>query len=90
VRTLGYHRQLIKRNRNAAKCKTALTCSPHLTGSTVDISKKGLSVLELDTLRMELRKLHECGVVNLINERAVFHVFVHPNYGKIPCSASSD
>ncbi len=89
VRTTGYQNSLMRRNRVAARCKTPLTCSPHLTGSTLDISKKGLSKLQRQWFRDRHISQQKCGQVSVIPEKAAFHIFVHPEFGKTPCNSAS-
>lgn len=81
VRTAKYQAELRKRNGNAAK-STGSTASTHLTGATVDITKKGLSAVEIQWLRSILRELEERGVLFATEEflQAVFHVFVRHAY----------
>jgi len=86
VRTIGYQRMLQRRNVNAARCDTPLTCSPHLTGSTLDISKKSLSSKQIRWMRNHLVALQRCNQVIAIEERVTnaFHVFVLPTFGRFP------
>lgn len=90
VRTESYQRQLQRRNPNAARCLTPLTCSPHLTGSAFDISKLDMSASELSWMRKRLVALQRCGQISAMEERATnsFHIFVRPDFADKKCSQS--
>jgi len=53
VRTVAYQRQLIEVNGNAAPAEGDIA-SPHLTGATIDIAKKGLTMSEVAWMRAYL------------------------------------
>lgn len=84
VRTEGYQELLKGRNVNAARGDAEDTRSPHLTGSAVDISKKGMSPRQLAWMREHLVTLQEMGWIIGTEEMATnaFHVFVRPGFGK--------
>jgi hypothetical protein len=83
VRTEGYQALLRSRNPNAARGDQEDTRSPHLTGSAVDISKKGMSPRRLAWMREHLVALQELGWIIATEEMATnaFHVFVQPDFG---------
>jgi hypothetical protein len=85
IRTETYQRRLARRNVNAATGDDADSRSPHLTGSTLDISKKGMSARELAWMRRHLVALQKLGWVDAIEEIATnsFHVFVTPDFAGV-------
>ncbi|HEX9107899.1 MAG TPA: DUF5715 family protein, partial [Longimicrobiales bacterium] len=91
IRTETYQEILKGRNVNAARGDDEDTRSPHLTGSAVDISKKGMSARQLAWMRDHLVQLQESGWIIGTEEMATntFHVFVNPTFGK-SADASSD
>lgn len=76
VRTCAYQRRLARRNVNAGKCGT----SSHLSGATLDISKKGMSQNALRWMRKTLLGLERGKKVQTTEERrqSVFHIMVFP------------
>ncbi len=86
IRTERYQEMLKGRNVNAARGDDEDTRSPHLTGSAVDISKKGMSARQLAWMRDHLVRLQEMGWIIGTEEMATntFHVFVQPTFGKSP------
>lgn len=82
VRTEEYQRFLIEKrhNPNAARGVSLLTRSPHLTGSALDISRKGLTSRQIMWLRGHLLELQRLNRVIAVEERRTnsFHVFVIP------------
>ncbi len=85
VRTEQYQNFLIRNrhNPNAVRGQTPSTLSPHLTGSTLDISKKNLTLEQVRWLRTRLIELKRLNRIIAVEERRTnsFHVFVIP-----PCS----
>jgi len=83
VRTEGYQELLRSRNPNAARGDQDDTRSPHLTGSALDISKKGMSPRRLAWMREHLVTLQAMGWIIATEEMATntFHVFVQPDFG---------
>lgn len=83
VRTVYRQRQLAGYNENAATCTNGdmLTCSLHLRGAAVDVSKKGLNREQLRWLRDRLLTLQNCGWIVATEElyQNHFHVFVRPD-----------
>jgi len=83
VRTEGSQRRLARRNRNAADA-VGDSRSSHLTGATVDISKRLMSRTEQEWMRQVLYSLREQGYVYAIEEFAqpTFHIMVYRSYPK--------
>lgn len=81
VRTVEYQKRLRRRNANAAPIEGEKTSS-HLTGSTVDIAKLGMSKKQLEWMRTYLLRLEKCGLIEATEEfnQAVFHVMVFKHY----------
>lgn len=81
VRTARYQRRLAIRNPNAAEFE-GLSRSSHLTGATIDISKRFMSPAELQWMRRVLFHLREKGYVYAIEEfsQPTFHVMVYRKY----------
>ena len=82
TRTRTYQNALTATKGNAAPAHGRLQ-STHLTGASVDISKRPLSVREINWLRIVLRRLTVDGLVHAIEEfrEPHFHVFVRKRYG---------
>jgi hypothetical protein len=82
TRTRAYQKALGATNGNAAPAHGRLQ-STHLTGASVDISKRLLSTPEIDWLRAVLRRLTADGLVHAIEEfrEPHFHVLVRKRYG---------
>ena len=81
VRSIEYQNGLILRNGNAARGDTPDSRSSHLTGATVDITKRGLTQEQLVWLRARLT-LHEyMGRAEVTEEfqQPVFHIMVLPS-----------
>ena len=80
TRSIEYQRSLRHRNGNAAKATSGLSESSHLTGSTVDIAKKGMTHVELGWMRTRLRRDNRARFVQATEEfrQPVFHVMVFP------------
>lgn len=81
VRTVEYQKRLERTNGNAAPAEGDLV-SPHLTGATVDIAKKGLSRAEMAWMRRQLMGLEAQGKIDVEEEfkQACFHITVYKNY----------
>lgn len=81
VRTVEYQRHLMRTNGNAAPAEGDIA-SPHLTGATIDIGKKGLSISEIGWLRAYLLPLQQAGRIDVEEEfqQACFHISVYKSY----------
>ena len=81
VRTVEYQKRLMKTNGNAAQAEGELV-SPHLTGATIDIAKKGLNRAEMAWMRRQLAGLQAAGKIDVEEEfkQACFHITVYKNY----------
>ena len=81
VRTVEYQRRLRHINGNAAAADGDIA-SPHLTGGTIDIAKKGLTAREIGWLRAWLMPLQQQGKIDVEEEfrQACFHISVYKNY----------
>lgn len=81
VRTVAYQRHLLRVNGNAAPAEGD-TASPHLTGATVDIAKKGLSLSEIAWMRAYLLPLQTEGKIDVEEEfyQSCFHITVYKSY----------
>jgi hypothetical protein len=81
VRTVAYQRHLIEVNGNAAPADGDIA-SPHLTGATIDIAKKGLSVSEIAWMRAYLLPLQTAGKIDVEEEfyQSCFHITVYKSY----------
>jgi hypothetical protein len=81
LRTAEYQRSLQRRNGNAA-ADDGPKRSAHLTGASLDISKKGMGGAERQWLRSVLGSLHNSGHLYAIEEfqQPVFHILVHRQY----------
>jgi hypothetical protein len=80
VRTVEQQRRLRRYNRFAAP-EIGDTASTHLTGVTVDLSRRGLTQAQYKWIRDYLMPLHEAGLVEPIEERQpVLHVVVNQRY----------
>ncbi len=81
TRTVDYQNQLSRRNGNAAS-PYGEKRSSHLTGASLDISKKGLGGAQVGWLRRVLLSLHRKQYVFAVEEfyQPNFHVMVHRNY----------
>jgi hypothetical protein len=90
VRTEGRQRYLAQVNRNAASAHGVLRSS-HLTGATVDVSKRFMSQSEVRWLRNSLYSLQSQGYIYAIEEfgQPVFHIMVYRNYPKYVSSMTS-
>ena len=81
VRTVEFQRHLERINANAAPA-TGDTASPHLTGATIDIGKKGMSMREIGWMRDYLAQLQDAGKLDVEEEfqQACFHISVYKTY----------
>lgn len=81
VRTMEVQHKLIRRNRNAA-AETGELASPHLSGATVDIAKRGMSRKQLAWVRTYLLSVQSRGLADVEEEfrQSVFHITVYPEY----------
>jgi len=81
VRTVEYQRHLIEINGNAAPAEGDIA-SPHLTGATIDIAKKGLSMSEIAWMRAYLLPLQTAGKIDVEEEfyQSCFHITVYKSY----------
>jgi hypothetical protein len=81
VRTVAYQRYLVRVNGNAAPAEGD-TASPHLTGATIDIGKKGLSLSEIAWMRAYLLPLEAAGKIDVEEEfyQSCFHITVYKSY----------
>jgi len=81
VRTVEYQRHLLRVNGNAAPADGDIA-SPHLTGATIDIGKKGLSAREVEWMRAYLLPLENAGKLDVEEEfyQSCFHISVYQTY----------
>ena len=85
VRTVAYQRRLIETNGNAAPAEGDIA-SPHLSGATIDIAKKGLSTSEIAWMRGYLYPLQMAGRLDVEEEfyQSCFHITVYKSYAPPP------
>jgi len=81
VRTVAYQKHLMAVNGNAAAAEGDIV-SPHLTGATVDIAKKGMTRQEIGWMRAWLTPLQSAGKIDVEEEfqQACFHITVYKSY----------
>lgn len=81
TRTVVYQNSLRKRNRNAAS-PYGEKRSTHLTGASLDISKKGMRNAEILWVRRVLASLKDKGYLFAVEEfrQPNFHVMIYRNY----------
>ena len=81
LRTADHQRQLARRNGNAAQ-PTGPKRSAHLTGASIDISKKGMSGAERAWIREVLTHVRDKGHIFAIEEfqQPNFHILVYRSY----------
>jgi hypothetical protein len=81
IRTEHYQNGLRLRNVNAAS-PHGPSRSSHLTGATLDISKRHLTPSQVRWLRRVLHSLHKRSLVYAVEEfrQPTFHVMVHKDY----------
>jgi hypothetical protein len=87
VRTVEYQKQLKMSNGNAAAAEGDVV-SPHLTGATVDVAKRGMGRSELGWMRGWLLQLQRAGTIDVEEEfrQQCFHISVYKNYDSPPPS----
>lgn len=85
VRTVAYQRSLMRVNGNAAPADGDIA-SPHLSGATIDIAKKGLSTSEVSWMRAYLLPLEQAGKIDVEEEfyQSCFHITVYKSYAPPP------
>ncbi len=81
VRTVEYQRRLRRINGNAAAADGDIA-SPHLTGGTIDLAKKGMSRREIAWMRTWLMPLQQAGKIDVEEEfrQACFHISVYKTF----------
>jgi hypothetical protein len=81
VRTVAYQKHLMAVNGNAAAAEGDIV-SPHLTGATLDIAKKGMSRQEIGWMRYFLTPLQLAGKIDVEEEfqQSCFHITVYKSY----------
>ena len=81
VRTVEYQRRLQRVNGNAAAADGDLA-SPHLTGGTIDLGKKGMSRREIAWMRNWLMPLQQAGKIDVEEEfrQSCFHISVYKSF----------
>lgn len=84
VRTVEFQHKLIRRNGNAA-AEAGELASPHLSGATIDIAKRGMTKAELKWARDYLLALQNQGYLDVEEEfrQSVFHISVYRSYDSI-------
>ena len=81
VRTVEYQRRLRRINGNAAAADGDIA-SPHLTGGTIDLAKKGMSRKEIAWMRAWLLPLQQSGKIDVEEEfrQSCFHISVYKSF----------
>lgn len=81
IRTVSLQNSLRRRNANAAS-PYGEKRSTHLTGASIDISKKGMTRAQQSWMRTVLRSLREKGHIFAIEEfqQPAFHIMVYRQY----------
>ena len=81
IRTISLQSSLRRRNANAAS-PYGEKRSTHLTGASIDISKKGMTRAQQNWMRGVLRSLREQGYIFAIEEfrQPAFHIMVYRQY----------
>ncbi|MDP9268748.1 MAG: DUF5715 family protein [Acidobacteriota bacterium] len=81
VRTVAVQKKLRRRNRNAADIDGELA-SPHLTGASIDVGKRGMSKAQLKWCREYLLEQQNRGSIDVAEEfrQRVFHITVYKDY----------
>ena len=84
VRTVDYQERLRRINANAAPA-TGNIASPHETGATIDIGKRGMAWREIGWMRHYLLTLQNEGLIDVEEEfrQACFHITVYDTYGRL-------
>jgi hypothetical protein len=82
VRSQEYQKGLRGKNGNAAGWKTGPKQSTHLTGATIDITKKPMSDEQVRWMRVKLKPLMDSGKIHVIEEfkQIVFHIQVSKKF----------
>ncbi|MBI2678101.1 MAG: hypothetical protein HYX28_04920 [Candidatus Koribacter versatilis] len=81
VRTVAVQKKLRRHNRNAAEIEGD-AASPHLTGATIDIGKRGMTKAQLKWCREYLLEQQNRGSLDVEEEfrQRVFHITVYRDY----------
>jgi hypothetical protein len=81
VRTVAVQHKLRRHNHNAAS-ETGERASPHLTGASLDINKRGMSKKERRWMQQYLLDLQNRGLIDAEEEfrQPVFHITVYRDY----------
>src|SRR4051812_48035789 len=81
VRTVAVQKKLRRRNHNAADIDGELA-SPHLTGATIDVGKRGMTKAQLKWCREYLLEQQNRGSIDVAEEfrQRVFHITVYRDY----------
>jgi len=81
VRPVSYQERLMEINGNAAPAFGQIA-SPHETGASVDIGKRGMTGREIGWMRRYLLALQNAGLIDVEEEfeQACFHITVYENY----------
>jgi hypothetical protein len=81
VRTVALQRALSTKNGNAGPAR-GVRRSSHLTGATLDISKRGMTAAELKWMRRVIYSLKRQGYLYGIEEfhQPVFHIMIYRSY----------
>lgn len=81
TRTAEYQKSLRRRNGNAAS-PTGPRRSVHLTGASLDISKKGMTRAQVSWMRRVLHSIKQKGYIYPVEEfkQPNFHIMVYRNY----------
>ena len=81
VRTVDYQKTLMATNGNAADAEGDIA-SPHLTGATIDLAKKGMTRQQVGWLRHWLLPLQQAGKIDVEEEfrQSCFHITVYKSY----------
>jgi Family of unknown function (DUF5715) len=83
VRTVEFQHKLIRHNHNAA-AEVGDLASPHLSGATIDIAKRGLTRKEIQWARQYLLEMQNKGLLDVEEEfrQSVFHITVYRQYSE--------
>src|SRR3954471_4447793 len=81
VRTVAVQKKLRRHNHNAAEIDGDMA-SPHLTGATIDVGKRGMTRAQLKWCRDYLLEQQNRGSVDVEEEfrQRVFHITVYKDY----------
>ena len=81
VRTVAYQKRLMGVNGNAAAAEGDIV-SPHLTGATIDLAKRGMTRQEIGWMRSWLMPLQSAGKLDVEEEfqQSCFHITVYKSY----------